>query len=95
MKAGDQMVRRIVLWPSSDNWPTWWLFFLTLRLSWFGARLTSDALPFVGEMLVAAVIVLALWPVAMAITRWLRARLDDGGGGGRAPRRREGSLGEG
>jgi hypothetical protein len=89
------MIKRIVLWPHSEDWPTWWLLLIALRLSWFGASLTRDALPLVGEMLVAGAIFFVTWPLTLALTRWLRTRLGDDPGGGRTGRRSEGSLGEG
>jgi hypothetical protein len=71
------------------------LLFVTARLSWLGAELTGDVLPLIGEMLVTAVIFFALWPVAMVLSKWVRARLGDGAGDGASGRRPEGSLGEG
>jgi hypothetical protein len=71
------VINHIILWPPSDDWPTWWLLLIIVRLSWFGARLTSDAMPFVAEMLVAGTIFFVTWPLALALSRWLRTRLGD------------------
>lgn len=85
------MLKRIALWPPSEEWPTWWVLYVMARVSWFGARLASDTL--LLQMLVAGAIVSALWPLGMAFTRWLRARLSDDSGGDQACRRSEGSVG--
>ena len=84
------MLKRVLLWPSTDDWPLWWLLFINLQVSWFGGGLARDPLPLVGAMIVSGIIFFVLWPPALALSRWLRLRSDgesgDGQGGGHPER---------
>lgn len=55
-----------------------------VRLSWFGAGLASYAL--LLQMRISGAIVSILWPLGMAFTRRLRARLNHDSDGDRTGR---------
>jgi hypothetical protein len=87
------MLKRWILWVPGEGLPTWWLCLIILRLLWLGPQLTSDSWPLVGQLALSVVTFLVTLPLAIAFTRWLTARLDDGPGKGRTGRPSEGSVG--
>jgi hypothetical protein len=87
------MFKRFVLWVPGEGLPTWWLCLIILRLLWLGPQLTSDSWPLAGQLALSVVTFLVTLPLAIALTRWLTARLNDGPGEGRTGRPSEGSVG--
>jgi hypothetical protein len=87
------MFKRVLLWVPGEGLPTWWLCLIILRLLWLGPELTRDALPLVGQLLLSVVTFLVTLPLAIALTGWLAARLNDGLAEGQSGRRSQGAVG--